>query len=41
VYQGNVVISGILKLAMVVGSDAAAVADLNARVDDVLGTYTF
>jgi hypothetical protein len=41
VYQGNVVISGILKLELVVGSDAAALVDLNARTDSVFGTYTF
>lgn len=38
-YQGNIVISGILKSALVVGSDAGALADLNARVDTVLGIY--
>ena len=37
VYQGNIVISGILKNALLVGMDAAAIADLNARVDTVLG----
>lgn len=41
VFQGNIVISGILKLALIKGSDANAVADLNARTDDVLGTFTF
>jgi hypothetical protein len=41
VYQGNIVISGILKLALVQGSDSAAVADLNARTDDVLGVFIF
>lgn len=40
-YQGNIVISGILKLALVKGSDSAAVADLNARTDDAFGTFTF
>lgn len=40
-YQGNIVISGILKLALVKDVDAAAVADLNARTDDAFGTFTF
>lgn len=39
-YQGNIVISGILKLPLVVGLDAAAITDLNARVDDVFDTLT-
>lgn len=37
VYQGNIVISGILKNALLVGMDSSAIADLNARVDTVLG----
>jgi hypothetical protein len=39
-YQGNIVISGILKLPLVKGLDSAAIADLNARVDDVFDTLT-
>ncbi len=39
-YQGNIVISGILKLPLVKGLDAAAIADLNARVDDSFDTLT-
>ncbi len=38
---GNIVISGILKYGMVVGSDAAALTDLGATVDTVRGTYKF
>lgn len=41
VYQGNIVISGILKLDRVVGSDSAAVSDLNARTDTVLNMFIF
>lgn len=41
VFQGNVVISGILKLDRVVGSDSAAIADLNARTDSVLNMFIF
>lgn len=40
-YQGNIVISGILKNALVKGLDSAAIADLNARVDDAWDTVTF
>lgn len=44
-FQANVVISGILKLPLIKGLDgaggAAAVADLNARTDDALDTFTF
>jgi len=40
-YQGNIVISGILKLSHIKGADSAAVADLNARTDDAFGTFTF
>lgn len=36
---GNIVIAGILKNALVVGSDAAALTDLGATVDTVRGTY--
>ena len=39
-YQGNIVISGILKLPLVKGLDAAAITDLNARVDDAFDTLT-
>lgn len=39
-FQGNLVISGILNNVKVIGADAAAIADLNARVDTVLGTFT-
>jgi hypothetical protein len=41
VFQGNIVVSGILKLDRVVGSDSAAVADLNARTDSVLNFFIF
>lgn len=37
----NIVIAGILKLNMVVGSDAAALTDLGATVDTVRGTFKF
>lgn len=37
----NIVIQGILKYSMVVGSDAAALTDLGAVVDTVRGTYKF
>ena len=40
-YQGNIVISGILKLDRVVGSDSAALTDLNARTDSVLNMFIF
>jgi Bacteriophage lambda head decoration protein D len=40
-YQGNIVISGILKLPLLVGLDAAAIADLNGRSDDSFDTFTF
>lgn len=40
-YQGNIVISGILKNQLLTGVDSAAVTDLNARVDDALDTFTF
>lgn len=40
-FQGNIVISGILKLSHIKGSDASAIADLNARTDDAFGTFTF
>jgi hypothetical protein len=41
VFQGNIVISGILKLDRITGSDSAAVADLNARTDSVLNMFIF
>lgn len=37
----NIVIAGILKYSMVVGSDAAALTDLGAVVDTVRGTWKF
>jgi|SRR5215216_5598848 len=37
----NMVIKGILKNSLVSGSDAGALADLNARQDTVLDTFTF
>lgn len=40
-YQGNIVISGILKNQLVKGADSAALSDLNARVDDAFDTFTF
>lgn len=40
-YQGNIVISGILKNDLVIGADSAALVDLNARVDSVFDTFTF
>lgn len=38
-YQGNIVISGILKLDRVIGADSGALADLNARSDSVLNIF--
>ncbi len=38
---GNIVISGILKLNMLVGNDAAAQTDLGATIDTDLGTFKF
>lgn len=38
---GNIVISGILKLSMVSGADAAALTDLGATKDTLLGTFKF
>lgn len=38
---GNIVIQGILKLALIVGADAAALTDLGANVDAVRGTFKF
>lgn len=41
-FQGNVVISGILKLGLVKGDEVPAnVTALGARVDDVMGTFIF
>jgi len=39
--QANIVIRGILKNSMVSGADSAALTDLGARTDTVLGTFTF
>lgn len=39
--QGNLVYTGILSNNALVGVDAAAKTDLNAVVDDVLGTFKF
>lgn len=39
--QANMVISGILNNTLVSGADGTAITDLNARVDTVLGTFTF
>lgn len=41
VFMGNIVIAGILRNSKIVGSDAAALTDLNARVDTVLDIYQF
>lgn len=38
---GNMVIMGILKLALLVGNDAAAMNELGAVKDDVRGTFKF
>ena len=38
---GNIVIQGILKLELMSGADSAAITDLNARTDSVIGTFTF
>lgn len=40
-FQGNIVISGILKLPLLNGLDSAAVSDLNGRQDDSFDTFTF
>lgn len=37
----NIVIAGILKLSLVSGADSAAITDLNASTDSVLGTFKF
>lgn len=39
--QANIVISGILKSTKVSGADAAALVDLAARIDSVLGIFVF
>lgn len=39
--QANIVISGILKNQKVSGADSGAITTLLARVDTVLGTFTF
>lgn len=38
---GNIVVSGILKLSLVSGADSAALTDLGATTDTVLGTFKF
>lgn len=38
---GNIVIAGILKNSLLSGSDSGAITDLGARVDTVLGTFSF
>jgi hypothetical protein len=40
-FQGNLVIRGILKNSKIAGIDAPGIADLVARVDTVLDTFTF
>lgn len=40
-YVANILIQGILKLAVLSGADANAISDLNARSDAVLGTFSF
>lgn len=37
--QGNIVISGALKLALVSGADANAITALNARTSSAMGTF--
>src|SRR6187551_1989308 len=39
--QGNIVISGALKLSLVSGADASAITDLNARTSSAMGTFIF
>jgi hypothetical protein len=39
--QGNLVVSGILKNDQIVGEDANAIADLNARVDSENNLFIF
>jgi len=39
--QGNIVISGALKLALVSGADSNAITSLNARTSAAMGTFIF
>lgn len=39
--QGNIVISGALKLALVSGADSNAITALNARTSSAMGTFIF
>lgn len=39
--QANIVIQGILKLALVSGADSGAITTLNARTSAAMGTFTF
>lgn len=39
--QGNIVISGALKLALVSGADSGAITSLNARTSAAMGTFIF
>ena len=39
--QGNIVISGALKLAAVSGADSNAITSLNARTSAAMGTFIF
>lgn len=39
--QGNIVISGALKLALVSGADSGAITALNARTSAAMGTFIF
>ncbi len=39
--QGNILVSGMLKLSMVSGADSAALTDLGATTDSVRGTFKF
>lgn len=39
--QGNIVISGALKLSLVSGADSGAITTLNARTSAAMGTFIF
>jgi len=39
--QGNILVSGMLKLSLLSGADAAAITDFGAVVDSVRGTFKF
>jgi hypothetical protein len=39
--QGNIVISGALKLSLVSGADSGAITSLNARTSSAMGTFIF